>query len=58
MIMTYTSLFEPLLMISLCLMLGVLIGVIGMLIATSRDIKDINQELDKFRSLYFKELDK
>jgi hypothetical protein len=36
----------------------VLIGVIGMLIATSRDIKDINQELDKFRSLYFKELDK
>jgi len=56
--MTYTSLFEPLLMISLCLMLGVLIGVIGMLIATSRDIKDINQELDKFRSLYFKELDK
>jgi len=39
-------------------MLGMLIGVIGMLIATAKHIKDINQEVDKFRDLYFEELDK
>ena len=58
MTMTYTSLFEPLLIIALTLMLGMLIGVIGMLIATAKHIKDINQEVDKFRDLYFEELDK
>jgi hypothetical protein len=56
--MTYTSLFEPLLIISLCLRLGVVMGVIGMLIATARHIKDVNEEVDKFRDLYFEELDK
>ena len=58
MTMTYTSLFEPLLIIALTLMLGMLIGVIGMLVVTAKHIKDINQEVDKFRDLYFEELDK
>ena len=58
MIMTYTSLFEPLLIIALSLMLGMLIGVIGMLIATAKHIKGINEEVDKFRDLYFEELDR
>jgi len=35
-----------------------LIGVIGMLIVTAKHIKDIDKEVDKFRDLYFKELDK
>jgi hypothetical protein len=39
-------------------MLGMLIGVIGMLIATAKHIKGINEEVDKFRDLYFEELDK
>ena len=39
-------------------MLGMLIGVIGMLVVTAKHIKDINQEVDKFRDLYFEELDK
>ena len=48
--MEYTSMFEPLLIICLTLTLGILIGVISMLW--------VNEELEKFRELYFSECDK
>tara|TARA_R110002051_G_scaffold261728_2_gene321651 strand:+ start:618 stop:752 length:135 start_codon:yes stop_codon:yes gene_type:complete len=37
---------------------GFLIGTIFTLIKISREQKEISQELDKFRELYFKILDK
>jgi len=56
--MTYTSMFEPLLIICLSTCLGLLIGSIIMIYLTSREIKMLQDELDVFRNLYFKELDK
>ena len=47
--MNYTSLYEPLLLISLCLSLGILIGVIFMIYQTSTHIKVLEEELEKFR---------
>ena len=55
--MIYTNFYSHLIIISICLVLGILIGVIGMLITTARDVRHINEELDKFRLLYFNELD-
>ena len=56
--MEYTNLFEPLLCIFLCLSFGFLIGTIFTLIKMSKEQKDISEELDKFRELYFEILDK
>jgi len=56
--MEYTNLFEPLLCIFLSMCVGFLIGTIFTLIKISREQKEISQELDKFRELYFKILDK
>ena len=56
--MEYTNLFEPLLCIFLSMCAGFLIGTIFTLIKISREQKEISQELDKFRELYFKILDK
>jgi hypothetical protein len=38
--------------------LGFLIGTIVVLIKMSKEQKDIGEELDKFRALYFEEVDK
>jgi hypothetical protein len=56
--MEYNSLFEPLLCICLSMCLGFLIGTIVVLIKMSKEQKDIGEELDKFRALYFEEVDK
>jgi len=56
--MEYTTLFEPLLIVTLCVTTGIMIGAIGVVVATAQEIKDINKELDKFRGLYFKEIEK
>ena len=56
--MEYTSMFEPLLIICLTLTLGILIGVISMLWVSAKELKTINEELEKFRELYFSECDK
>tara|TARA_R100001244_G_C5121256_1_gene123554 strand:- start:365 stop:550 length:186 start_codon:yes stop_codon:yes gene_type:complete len=56
--MEYTSLFEPLLCICLSLILGILIGVISMLWISAKDLKATNEELEKFREMYFTEIDK
>lgn len=55
--MGYTTMFEPLLLICLTLMLGILIGVISTLWASAKELKAINEELEKFRELYFLERD-
>ncbi|QDP64941.1 MAG: hypothetical protein Unbinned1473contig1002_31 [Prokaryotic dsDNA virus sp.] len=47
--MNYTSIFEPLLLIYLCLSIGILIGVVFMIYQTATEIKDLQNELDKFR---------
>lgn len=44
--MTYTSIFEPLLLITLCICLGLLIGCIGTLYAIAKEHKAIQEELD------------
>ena len=58
MIMTYTSMFEPLLIICLSTCLGFLIGSIVTIYLTSKEIKMLQDELDVFRDLYFKEIEK
>jgi len=54
--MEYTSMFEPLLLICLTLCLGILIGCISMLWVSAKELKAINEELEKFRELYFEEV--
>ena len=54
--MEYTSMFEPLLLICLTLCLGILIGCISMLWVSAKELKKTNEELEKFRELYFKEV--
>ena len=56
--MEYNNLFEPLLCIFLVLILGILIGCISALWVGAKEMKEVTKELDKFRELYFDELDK
>lgn len=56
--MEYTSLFNPLLIIFISLLAGMLVGGIGMMIVSSRELKATQEELDKFRDLYFAEVEK
>ncbi len=44
--MTFTSMFEPVVLISLCLILGVLIGCLTTLYAMSKEHKALQEELD------------
>ena len=54
--MEYTTMFEPLLIICLTLLLGILIGSMVTLIISAKELKVTNKELDKFRQLYFDEI--
>jgi uncharacterized membrane protein (DUF106 family) len=54
--MEYTSLFEPMVVIFISLLAGMLIGGIGMIYVGSRELKRTKEELDKFRELYFEEV--
>ena len=54
--MEYTTIFEPLLIICLTLCLGILIGAITMLWIGAKELKATNEELDKFREMYFEEV--
>ena len=54
--MEYTSLFNPLLIIFISLLAGMLIGGIGMIYKGSQELKATQEELDKFRELYFEEV--
>ena len=45
-------------MISVSFLGGVLFGVIIMLLITKTHIYELGEEIDKFRELYFSELDK
>ena len=54
--MEYTTMFEPLLIICLTLLLGILNGSMVTLIISAKELKVTNKELDKFRQLYFDEI--
>ena len=54
--MEYTSLFNPLLIIFISLFAGMLVGGIGMIYKGSQELKATQEELDKFRELYFEEV--
>ena len=49
--MEYTSLVEPIFIIFISLLLGMLIGGIGMIYVGSKELKDTQEELDRFRKL-------
>tara|TARA_R100000458_G_C8237425_1_gene217368 strand:- start:402 stop:611 length:210 start_codon:yes stop_codon:yes gene_type:complete len=50
--------FVYLLMIGLSLLVGFAIGAIIIVISTRKEVKELENEVDKFRDLYFEELDK
>jgi len=54
--MEYTSLFNPLLIIFISLLAGMLIGGLVMIYKGSQELKATQEELDKFRELYFEEV--
>ena len=56
--MEYHNIFEPLLCIFLSMIVGVLIGTIFTLVKLSKEQKSLYNELDKFRGLYFAEIDR
>lgn len=56
--MEYTTMFEPLLLICLTLCLGMLIGCLATAYASAKELGAINKELEKFREMYFAEIDK
>lgn len=56
--MEYTNIFTPILCIGLSILLGLLIGSIATFYITIKENKKLQDELDKFRKLYFHEIDK
>ena len=54
--MEYTSLFEPMVIIFISLLAGMVVGGVGMIYVGSRELKRTKEELDKFRELYFEEV--
>ena len=50
--------FQVLLIIATSLFLGICMGFVGTLLLFQQNIKDVNDELDKFRKLYFNEVDR
>ena len=56
--MEYTNIFEPMMLIFLSMLLGVLIGSISAFYLIAKDNREIKNELDKFRELYFHEIEK
>ena len=55
--MEYTSLFEPILIIFISLLAGMILGVIFATYMMIKESKALERELDMFRGLYFKVLD-
>jgi hypothetical protein len=54
--MEYTSLFEPMIIIFISLLAGIILGSLSMIYIESRELKETKEELDKFRDLYFEEV--
>jgi uncharacterized membrane protein (DUF106 family) len=54
--MEYTSLFEPMIIIFISLLAGIILGSLSMIYIGSRELKETKEELDKFRDLYFEEV--
>ena len=56
--MEYTSVVHPLVIFSITFFLGSIVGGIIVYFAQLDTINGLDQEVDKFRDLYFNELDK
>ncbi|QDP46397.1 MAG: hypothetical protein GOVbin1709_59 [Prokaryotic dsDNA virus sp.] len=56
--MEYTNIFVPLLVIAISIAGGAILGSLLTFSVVSIEIKDTREELDKFRKLYFAEVDK
>ena len=56
--MEYTNIFEPLMLISLSLLVGLLIGSISTLYFIAKDNEIMTNELNKFKKLYFQEVNR
>ena len=56
--MEYNNLFEPLLYIFLSVSAGFLIGTIVTLLKARKEQEALSEELDKFRELYFNEINR
>ncbi len=54
--MEYTSLFEPMIIIFISLLAGMIIGCLISIYVGSKELKATQEELDKFRELYFNEV--
>ena len=54
--MEYTSLFEPMMIIFISLLAGIIVGSLSMIYIGSEELKETKEELDKFRYLYFEEV--
>ena len=54
--MEYTSIFEPMIIIFISLLAGILIGSISAIYINAKELKETNRELDKFRELYLEEV--
>lgn len=47
--MLFTSIVPPLLMITMCILVGLFLGVVFMLVATHKEINDLYDELENYR---------
>ena len=54
--MEYTSLFEPMIIIFISLLAGMVLGSLSMMFIVSKELNTTEKELDKFMELYFEEV--
>jgi predicted PurR-regulated permease PerM len=47
--MLFTSIVPPLLMITMCILVGLFLGVVFMLVATTREINSLHDEVESYR---------
>ena len=50
--------FTYLTMIAVSLLIGFILGTVSCIIVTAKENKELKKEVDKFRDLYFEEMDK
>ena len=55
--MEYTNMMQPLILIGVSLMIGAFLGSLWMFLIMYKSENNLKKEVDKFRDLYFNELD-
>ena len=55
--MEYTNMMQPLTLVAVSLMMGAFFGSLWMFFIMHKSEKKLEREVDKFRDLYFNELD-